>query len=654
MPSASAHAQHRPTILLVDDEPDFTASLAATIESRGYHAIVVHTGAEALHLVSTEHPDVALVDLMLPDMTGLTLLSRLRRLSPATETLVLTGHATLGSAVNAMGLGAFAFIEKPCSSDRLFLALEQALAQRTSRAPALALADALIRSPLMVAVIETGNGRFLTTSPALAQVFGESASERSLSELQPDDPVHQAAVAGHLQELAETGRAATELPLLLGGNRVRWFELHSVSLLGQPDRALLLLLDCDARHRTASEGARARAGFQAIFDNLAAGIMVIDSLFVVQQANPAIAHALGTRPEALVGRRCHELLHHRATPCVHRGIVCPIAASLASGTTTRALHRHLDSDGHLRHVEVTAAPLYDDSGSTMSFVAMFTDLTELENAHEETRTHAARLAQLNRELTTRQRECEAQAEELAAANARLRELSLAKDEFVSTVSHELRTPLTALSESLNLIAERIRSQPDGDKTSLLEVAVRNCRRLAELIDDLLDFSRIEAGRMQTNLVRVDLSSLIREVCDTFAPAARKRGLNLEHSAPPGLFVRADEQHAHRILRNLVANALKFTQQGGVTVSADRVDNEVIISVADTGVGIPETDRERVFERFYQCSHIRENRPSGTGLGLALCHELVELNGGRIWFESTEGHGSTFHFALPAPPEESAQ
>lgn len=622
------------------------------LETRGYHAITAGTGGEALRLAAAEQPDVAIIDLMLPDQTGVDLLPRIRRLSPTTEVVILTGHATVGSATSAMSLGAFAFVEKPCDNDRLFLTLEQALARRTGQTPTALLADALFRSPLPAAVIETGRGRLLAANPAATGLFINAGDDHDLAGLPIADAAHRAVLTAYLDELRATGRAVAELPLRFEGDRTCWFELRSELIPGRSDEALLLLLDCNTRHLAAADGVRARAGFEAIFNNLAAGIMVIDSLFVVQQANPAIARFLGTTPEALVGRRCYELLHHRVTPCGRHGEACPITASLASGTPARTLHRHPDAEGRPHHIEVTVAPLYDDSGTTTSFVVMHTDLTELETAHAETRAQAARLAQLNRELSARQHECEAQAAELSVANTRLKELSLAKDEFVSTVSHELRTPLTALSESLNLIAENDPGPPGCSRAELLAVAVRNCRRLAELINDLLDFSRIEAGRMQVNPARLDTGALIREVCDAFGPVASEKGLSLTQTAPSELFAHADERLVHRILCNLVANAIKFTRHGGITVAAIRSDPEIVISVADTGIGIPESDRGHVFERFYQCSHPGQNRPPGTGLGLALCRELVELNRGRIWFESTEGVGSTFHFTIPVFPEDS--
>lgn len=651
MKSESTRTLHQPTVLLVDDEPEFTASLAAMLEIRGYHAITASTGVEALRLVTAEQPDVALVDLRLPDQTGVELISRIRELSPATEAVVLTGHATVDSAASAMSLGAFAFLEKPCDNDRLLLTLEQALARRTGRTPAAMLADAVFRSPCPAGVIEAESGRLLAANSALVNLFGEVTGDPDLARLPVSDATCRTAVTDHLRELRAAGTAVTELALQPGRSRARWFELRSAMIPGWRDRAFAMLLDCDRQHQALLDGIRTRAVFEAIFDNLAAGIMVIDSLFVVHKANPAMARIIGTTTEALIGRRCYELLHHRVTPCGRHGETCPVAACLASGTPARVLYRHRDAAGHLRHIEVTVAPLHDDTGTTTSFVAMYTDLTELETAHAETRAQAARLAQLNHELASRQHECEAQAAELTAANARLKELSLAKDEFVSTVSHELRTPLTALSESLNLIAESADDLKSSANTALLRVAVRNCRRLAELINDLLDFSRIEAGRMQVNPGRLDVGALIREVCDAFAPAAKEKGLGLTATTPPELFANADERHVHRILCNLVANAVKFTQHGRIAVSAVRSESEIVISVADSGAGIPESDRGHIFERFYQCSHHGRNRPAGTGLGLALCRELVELNRGRIWFESTEGVGSTFHFALPAFPED---
>ncbi|MBM3316068.1 hypothetical protein FJY71_09610, partial [candidate division WOR-3 bacterium] len=320
---------------------------------------------------------------------------------------------------------------------------------------------------------------------------------------------------------------------------------------------------------------------------------------------------------------------------------------LATGVTVRVMHQHRDAGGRTHHVETTVTPLRDDAGTIVSFISMMTDYTEIRTAQQESEAKSCQLEELNRELTGQREQLARQAADLAAANGELVRLSAAKDEFVSTVSHELRTPLTAISESINLVADGSLGPLDENKTRFLNVATRNCSRLAELINDLLDLSKIEAGRMEASPAALDLGRILHESGETFAVSAGEKRVQLLVELPPGeLLAFADERHVRRILANLLSNAVKFTRQGSVTLSAEPRNGGVVVTVADTGAGIPEREVGRIFEKFHQAPARDGSRPQGTGLGLAITRQMVELNKGRIWFETREGIGTRFHFSLP--------
>jgi len=222
----------------------------------------------------------------------------------------------------------------------------------------------------------------------------------------------------------------------------------------------------------------------------------------------------------------------------------------------------------------------------------------------------------------------------------------AKDEFLSTVSHELRTPLTSITESINLVCDGTLGAVNEKQARFLEVAHRNTRRLGDIINDLLDISKIEAGRMTARPAPCDIPALLDDVAATFSPVARRKPLKLENLRPGTAVVTfADAHLVRRAVFNLVSNAVKFTDRGRITLACCAEDATAHIIVADTGTGIPTAEQPRVFERFHQAHH-GANRPAGTGLGLALTREVVRLNRGRIWFESAEGKGTTFHIVLP--------
>jgi signal transduction histidine kinase len=240
--------------------------------------------------------------------------------------------------------------------------------------------------------------------------------------------------------------------------------------------------------------------------------------------------------------------------------------------------------------------------------------------------------------------------ELAFANERLKELDRLKSDFVSNVSHELRTPLTAIKGAVDLILRELAGPLTERQIHYLTRVRSNTQHLAGLINDLLDLSKIESGKIAMKSSRVSLGGLLHEVVETLRPIAVEKAIALHATIPePSIMVWADRDKINQVLMNLIGNAIKFTADSGtVTVSAARNGKEgVQVSVSDTGPGIAPKEREKIFDKFYQVGEVDGVKPKGTGLGLAICKALVELHGGRIWVESDPDRGSTFSFTLPA-------
>jgi signal transduction histidine kinase len=230
-----------------------------------------------------------------------------------------------------------------------------------------------------------------------------------------------------------------------------------------------------------------------------------------------------------------------------------------------------------------------------------------------------------------------------------REVERAKSDFVSVVSHELRTPLSSILGFSELMLTR---EISGEKQrQWLEIILRESLRLSSLIDDLLDLSRIEAGRIELKREPLNLRELIQERVELAQQQSEKHVVEAKLPAdlPP---VPADKHRVERVLTNLLSNAIKYSPEGSrVTVSA-RVNpdkGEIQISVADQGIGIPQEHQHKVFERFHMVDPALTRKTGGTGLGLTVSKASVELHGGRIWVESEVGKGSTFHFTLPLTP-----
>ncbi|MBI2156071.1 MAG: GAF domain-containing protein [Candidatus Rokubacteria bacterium] len=238
-------------------------------------------------------------------------------------------------------------------------------------------------------------------------------------------------------------------------------------------------------------------------------------------------------------------------------------------------------------------------------------------------------------------------EELASSNAQLMQASRLKSQFLASMSHELRTPLNSIIGFSKVLLNRL----DGDLTERQEVYIRSVHNsgthLLQLINGILDFSRIEAGKLEMMPEDLDLHDLIDECIESSLPMARGKQLKIEKDVPletPRLT--ADRTKVKQILLNLLSNAIKFTQQGRVVIGVVAEPEAVRISVADTGVGIRDEDLARLFEPFQQLDNPVARGAGGTGLGLAISKKFVELHGGRIWAESRENQGSTFHFTLP--------
>lgn len=248
---------------------------------------------------------------------------------------------------------------------------------------------------------------------------------------------------------------------------------------------------------------------------------------------------------------------------------------------------------------------------------------------------------------------------LQKANEELIKLDQMKSDFVSIASHELRTPLTSIKNAVDLILKKKAGDVTEVQERFLFMAERNIDRLSALINNLLDISKIEAGKMNLSFEDIDMSSLANNVISMFSTIADKKSITLEVSVEEELsHVYGDMFRVEQVFTNLVGNAIKFTPEGGkiivdlhqvqeVSDISDRAMGFVEVFISDTGVGIPEESVDKLFEKFYQVdSSLRRDQQPGTGLGLAICKGIVEAHGGKIQCRRKEGEGSTFSFTLP--------
>ena len=242
------------------------------------------------------------------------------------------------------------------------------------------------------------------------------------------------------------------------------------------------------------------------------------------------------------------------------------------------------------------------------------------------------------------REIEAKGRELEVASRH-------KSQFLANMSHELRTPLNAILGYTELLIDGIYGELAPKAGDVMARIDRSGKHLLGLINDVLDLSKIEAGQLELALADYSLAEVVHAVVTQVESLAAEKGLILQATIAPDLPAgRGDERRLAQVLLNLVGNAIKFTEVGSVRIVAHRDGDAFVVSVADTGPGIAEADRQRIFEEFQQADSSSTRKKGGTGLGLSIAKRIVELHGGRIWVESTVGRGSVFSFRVPARVE----
>ncbi|HNR89496.1 MAG TPA: ATP-binding protein [Spirochaetota bacterium] len=282
-------------------------------------------------------------------------------------------------------------------------------------------------------------------------------------------------------------------------------------------------------------------------------------------------------------------------------------------------------------------------------------------ANEETRVLARELRSKNQLLEMQKEELQAKAEELRRQTervnqqnaeleeqrARVEEANRLKSEFLSNMSHELRTPLNAILSLSKVLIRQAAERLPADEVGYLEIIERNGRTLLALINDILDLSKIEAGRIDLKPQRLSLPAVVGAIIENLERSAQEKGIALEARFAAGFpEIESDEQRVYQIVQNIIGNAVKFTERGGVTVAGRFDAHTVTIEVADTGIGIAENDIPTIFEEFRQIDGTLSRKYGGTGLGLAIASKSARLIGGAIDVASTPGTGSTFTVRMP--------
>ena len=314
----------------------------------------------------------------------------------------------------------------------------------------------------------------------------------------------------------------------------------------------------------------------------------------------------------------------------------------------------IDSKGIIRFVNNAAESLFGRKkekllGETFGFAAVKDEATEIEIIRKRGEMVTAEMCAVKiewegemvylaslRDVTERKK-----------AEEKLKETMKMKSEFTSMVSHELRTPLTAIKEGIAIVLDGLSGDINEEQKELLGISKRNVDRLTRLINNVLDFQKLDAGKMEFNLEANDINQVVKDIYEMMVSSAKNLGLDLllelDSSLPRCSF---DSDKITQVLTNLVDDAIKFTEKGNIIIKTSKKNGTIHVSVSDTGCGVKKEDLSRLFTMFEQMSTGGERKTGGSGLGLAICKGIIERHNGKIWVDSVFGKGSKFTFTLP--------
>jgi PAS domain S-box-containing protein len=603
-----------------DDEIDVRLVKRALAKHAKSAKFVVESApclADGLNLLKTKQYDVLLLDLGLPDSNGIETVQSVSKVNANIPIVVLTGLENEETGLEAIKNGASDYLVKGPAMETSLVRTALYAIERKKVAEKLHESQQMLRlvmdSTPQAIFWKDRNLAYLGCNIVFARHAGLSSPEEIIGKTDDDLPWRKEETEGYKKgdlRIIESNSAEYHItePQLQADGKQAWLDVNKVPLHDSEENVVGILGTYeDVTERRQAERALqiAEERYRTIFENSAVAITMADEQERLISWNKFTENLLGMTKEELLLKPIQALYPEGAWEKIGTHEV-----------RQKGIQHHLETqmikkNGEVIEVDVSLSVLKDPDGRITGSISVIRDITERKEA-----------------------------------DRKIKEAMDLKSQFISTVSHELRTPLTIIKEDIALIMDGAAGRVKSKQREILEIAQRNIDRLARLINDVLDFQKLQSGRAKFNMQDGSINTAIENVYNTMAGAVKKKGIELrlavDNNLPKAIF---DSDKMIQVITNLISNAMKFTDKGSITIASRKIENAIRVSVIDTGCGMKQEDLPKLFQQFQQLGS-GNRKTGGTGLGLAISKDIVEKHGGRIWVESELGKGTTMHFLLP--------
>ena len=606
------NAEAAGSLLIVDDNHDMREYLSSLLDST-YHIRTASNGKQAIALIEQETPDLVLSDIMMPVMDGKALLSELRQniKTKRLPFIFLSARAGEEARIEGLELGANDYLVKPFTAAELLTKIRVQLKQQASnRHSEQQLKNLFVQAPVAIALFRTPSHILEMANELMLRYWNKMGEDILFKPFGAD-----------LANLIQDNFISIMDEVYHSGNRYISPELAMQTSRYAPDGILYLMMTLEplrdeqqniygimaiATDLTEQVNARRRVELTEerltlAIDSAEMGTWDFDVKKAILNTSSRTNQLFGLDKESLTIDKKMSLIVHED----RQKVMESMAKALESNSDG---YYHIDygirmaNTGELRYLRATGKTTFDEQGLASRFAGTIIDITE------------------------------SRADEVR------------RNDFIAMASHELRTPLTSISAYLQL-ANRLTSKGGNDRLqTIIDKASQQATKMTRLVTDLLDMSKLEAGKLMLDIEPIEISEIVHSAIGDLRPLLGKNEISFD--AGIHATVSADREKIGQVLTNLLSNAIKYSPHGGkILVYIVPLENRVRVCVKDEGIGIAEVDLKKLFQRYFRSESL-DRTISGFGIGLYLCHEIITRHGGKIGAESNQGAGSTFYFDLP--------